>query len=466
MGLACQGLAAHRQHVGDGLPGPLVRLHPGGADLIPKLRLDLLPAGQGVHLSHRQPPQEALSGAVLHRSAPGNQLLAQVSGQRRVLLHLLGQAGQHLVDHPGGVIQADGLLRHGLYPAQQRGHQRPAALEVHLLDGGQRLGGPLQHQLDDAGGNDRGVLGVVAEKAPGRLPRLNVLGHQSQVWLLARLLQAGQHNGQVLPAPGGHQGGTVLLPLADVEVFLVVVQVGQHHRMDVPSLGIGPPGGVVRDDVDQPHPAGGDRVQGGGRPVVLRGVARQHQHPPVRDGVGTEGLVLQQLEHDGPQRLGGAVELIQEEDALLQAGLLHGAVDLGDDFAHGVLGHGHGAPLHGPLDQPRQADDGLSGVVGDGVGQKGQPLVLSHLADDLRLAHPRRTHQAHGPGPAAFHAVAPPPGGRSPARPVPSPPSSSSSAGAWSISHPAPAPEAAAPHCGAHSPPWRPQAGTCPSRAG
>ena len=214
-------------------------------------------------------------------------------------------------------------------------------------------------------------------------------------------MMVGHHQGQVLPPPGGDQGGPRLVPAADVEVVPVVVQIAEHHRMDAVGLGVGPPGGVVGLDMEQAHPVGGDRVQVGGGAVVLRGVPRQHQHPPAGDGVGAEGLVLEQLEHDGPQGLRGAVELIQEEDAPVQAGALHGLIDLGDDLAHGVLGHGDPPALHGPLGQPGQADDGLPGVVGDGVGQEGQPQLLGRLADDLGLAHPRGAHEADGAGPAA-----------------------------------------------------------------
>ncbi len=55
--------------------------------------------------------------------------------------------------------------------------------------------------------------------------------------------------------------------------------------------------------------------------VVLRRVAGRDHDPAPREGPWRpKSLVLQELEHHGGQRLADAVDLVQEEDALLQPG--------------------------------------------------------------------------------------------------------------------------------------------------
>ena len=86
----------------------------------------------------------------------------------------------------------------------------------------------------------------------------------------------------------------------------------------------------MRGGVVHPHVEVGlyvdalEAVHGGGvklarRAVVLRRVAGAHDDPASGKPVLAKGLELQKLQHGRCQRLAHAVDLVEEEDALLNA---------------------------------------------------------------------------------------------------------------------------------------------------
>ena len=117
--------------------------------------------------------------------------------------------------------------------------------------------------------------------------------------------------------------------------------------MDTGLVGVLLPHGIVRFHVNAFQAVPCDNVELVDGVVVLRRVARRHHDPAVRYAVAAEHLVLQELQHDGGQRLRHAVDLVQKQDALPLAGGLHHVVHGGDDLAHGVLGD---VVLHAAVD--------------------------------------------------------------------------------------------------------------------
>ena len=113
--------------------------------------------------------------------------------------------------------------------------------------------------------------------------------------------------------------------------------------------------------------------------------------------MGSEGLVLQKLQHSGGQGFGNAVDLVQKQNALLLPGPVHGGVYRADDLAHGILRHGKMLPAVVPLRDFGQAYGALPGVVGHGVGHHGKPRLPGRLLHDGGLSHPGRADQQQGP---------------------------------------------------------------------
>ena len=182
-----------------------------------------------------------------------------------------------------------------------------------------------------------------------------------------------------------------------IEVPLLDLQIGEHRRVDSLLVGVLLPGVKVGFHVNALEPVPGDHVELPHGVVVLRRVARRHHDPALRHPVAAENLILQKLQHHRGQGLGHAVDLVQEEDALLDPGVLHQVVHGGDDLAHGVLGH---VALHaaiGFMDDEGQAQGALPGVVGHGIGHQPHPQLRGDLLHNGRLADARRAHEKHRP---------------------------------------------------------------------
>ena len=231
----------------------------------------------------------------------------------------------------------------------------------------------------------------------GDFPVLQILAHQILVNFQLVLLIQPHHVRQIRPAPGGDEPLAVHGGLHLVEVRLFDLQVGHHGGVGGPAVGVFLPGVEVGLHVHPLEPIPGDDVELPDGVVIFRRVARRHHDPALRDLVAAENLVLQKLEHGGGQGLGHAVDLVQEQNALLHPGVLHQVVDGGNDLAHGVLGHVVLLAAVGLADDEGQAQGALAGVVGHGVAHQPHPQLRRDLLHDGGLADARRAHQEHGP---------------------------------------------------------------------
>ena len=133
--------------------------------------------------------------------------------------------------------------------------------------------------------------------------------------------------------------------------------------------------------------------------IVLGRVAGCDDDKALGHLVVSEHLVLQKLQHGRRQRLRDAVDLIQKEDALRDAGRLDPVIDRRDDLAHGVFRDGVLLPAVLLAGDEGKADGALSGVVGDRVGDQADPQFLGDLLHDGGLADAGRSHEENGPLP-------------------------------------------------------------------
>ena len=166
--------------------------------------------------------------------------------------------------------------------------------------------------------------------------------------------------------------------------------------MDMRGAGVVLPHRQVGLDIHAAHAVKGYDVKIPDGFVVLRRVACRHDDPARRHSLIAKGLALQKLQHGGGQRLGHAVDLVDEQNALRKAGGLHFSVDAGNDLTHGVLGHRHVLIAVVALPDKGQTHGALPGVVGNGVGHQCHPALPGHLLHHLRFANARRAHQQDG----------------------------------------------------------------------
>ena len=109
--------------------------------------------------------------------------------------------------------------------------------------------------------------------------------------------------------------------------------------------------------------------------------------------VGPQLFVLEELKHDGRQRLGDAVDLVQEQDALLCSALFHQIIDRGDNFRHGVFRDGGLFSAIAPLLNDRQAKRALSRVVRHGIADQSDAELAGHLLYNGGFPDAGRAHQ-------------------------------------------------------------------------
>ena len=160
--------------------------------------------------------------------------------------------------------------------------------------------------------------------------------------------------------------------------------------------GVGLPRPEVGLHADLLHTVERDHVELVHRLVVLRRVAGAGDDPPLGHRMAPERLELQKLQHGGVERLGHAVDLVEEQDAAPHPALLHVGVHRRDDLAHGVLGGLVLQALEFLVHDERQPERALARVVRHGVGHQADAQLLRDLRHDGRLADAGRTHQEHG----------------------------------------------------------------------
>ena len=233
----------------------------------------------------------------------------------------------------------------------------------------------------------------VGREVLGDLLVLDILADELFVGLQAQRLIGIEQVGEVFPTAGGDELGAVHVGVYLVEVLGVQFEVAQDSAVNVGCTGVVLPDRQIRLNVHPADAVEGDNIEITDGFIVLRRVACRHDDPARRHGLIAEGLALQKLQHGGGQRLGDTVDLVDEEDALLQAGGLHLGVDTGDDLAHGVLRHRDVPAAVVALTDEGQAHGALAGVMGDGIGHQRHAALPRRLLHDLGLADARRPHQ-------------------------------------------------------------------------
>ena len=163
--------------------------------------------------------------------------------------------------------------------------------------------------------------------------------------------------------------------------------------MNADAVGVFLPGLVVFLDLDLPHTVQRHDVKIPHGAVVLRRVAGSDNDEAVRYLVRSEGLVLQELQHGRREGFRDAVDLVQEENALLHVGALDLIIDRGDDFAHRIFRHRDSPSAVFLLRELRQTDRALSGVVRDGIAHQVDAALSGRLFHDRRLADAGRADQ-------------------------------------------------------------------------
>ena len=127
--------------------------------------------------------------------------------------------------------------------------------------------------------------------------------------------------------------------------------------------------------------------------VVFRRVSGACDDPAVRNAVSSEYLVLKELEHQRRQGLRHAVDLVEEEDALLHSGLFHELVYGRDDLAHRVLGDIVLLTVVDLVAYERKSDGALPRVMGHGIRNDADAELCGYLLHYSGLAYPRRSDQ-------------------------------------------------------------------------
>ena len=126
--------------------------------------------------------------------------------------------------------------------------------------------------------------------------------------------------------------------------------------------------------------------------VVLRRVSCSHQYKALRNLMHTKGLVLKKLQHSGRQSLRHRIDFIQEKNPFGNAGLFDLLIDGGHNLRHGIFGNRN---LSIPIlffGDIGQSNGGLSGVVGNGVGNQIDSQLLCHLLHNSGFSYSGRTH--------------------------------------------------------------------------
>ena len=110
-----------------------------------------------------------------------------------------------------------------------------------------------------------------------------------------------------------------------------------------------------------------------------------------------EGLELQKLQHGWRQRLGNAIDLIQEKYAFVPSRLPDMLVNGGNDLAHGVMRDAIRLALELVFDDIGKTQSTLTRVMRHRIGDKTDAHFLGDLRHNRRLANARRPHQQNGP---------------------------------------------------------------------
>ena len=132
------------------------------------------------------------------------------------------------------------------------------------------------------------------------------------------------------------------------------------------------------------------RIEAPGCAVELGGIACRHHDPALRQGMLPECFELQELQHGRGKRLGHAVHLVKQQNALRDTRALDVIVHRRDDLAHGVFGNRVRFALVFALNQTGESQRALAGVVRYGIRQEIDAAFLCRLLHNGGFAHARR----------------------------------------------------------------------------
>ena len=151
-----------------------------------------------------------------------------------------------------------------------------------------------------------------------------------------------------------------------------------HPRVFFPDAEIGL-------HVEPLHTVKGHDIEVTDRAIVLRRIAGGNDDESFRHPMGSECLILQELQHRRCERFGNAVDLIEKKDSLGHAAALDLIIDRRDDLTHRVLRDGVFFPAVIPFCDERKADRALACVMRNGVRNETDTEFFCDLSHDCGL---------------------------------------------------------------------------------
>ncbi len=127
--------------------------------------------------------------------------------------------------------------------------------------------------------------------------------------------------------------------------------------------------------------------------VILRRIACRDNDPSGGHVMTAKRFALQKLQHSRRERFRNAVDFINKQNALLQAGFFDFIVHRCDNLAHGVLGDCHFFSAVLALGQIGETDGALAGVMRDGIRNQADAACAGSLLHDSGFADARRAHE-------------------------------------------------------------------------
>ena len=224
-----------------------------------------------------------------------------------------------------------------------------------------------------------------------------VLADQGFVHRQIQLGAGRQHGGKILPTAGRDKLRSVHIVLDAVKMLGAQFQVSLHSGVQAVGAGILLPDGKVRLNINAAYTVQCDKVKIPHALVVLRRIAGGNNHPAGGHSLVAKGFALQKLQHGGSQCFGYTVDLVNKQNTVFQAGLLHLVIHAGNDLAHCVLRYAAVRAAKIAVADKWQAHGALAGVVGDGVCHQRNAAFLRDLLHDLGFANARRAHQQNRP---------------------------------------------------------------------
>ena len=224
---------------------------------------------------------------------------------------------------------------------------------------------------------------------------LDILYHNLPVAGKPHLLADLQKSGEVFPSTRCREHFSVHGGLHLVKILRLCGEERQDRRMDIRLFRVFLPDLKICLHINLFDAVQGRNIEFPHGFIVFRRVSCRHDDPAIRDLMISESLILQKLQHGRSQRLGNAVDLIDEEKSLGESCVLDLIVDRRNDLAHGIFRHMDILPAVSLLRDKRETDGTLSRMVRDRVGDETDSALPRHLLHDLGLSDSWRTDEQH-----------------------------------------------------------------------